>query len=127
MKKLFYLFVIASLVVFSSCKKDKLIKDPSKVSACGVKHPINNLRWLNKIVQDAKKEGTDKYLSIKMAKYNGDTYFHSMLSYSSCWGCIIYNCDGSNVRLQNFTDEQKTELMQALNSKESVVLWGIRI
>jgi len=128
MKKLLYLFVISSLAAFSSCKKDKPIEDPllrnPEASACGVKDPVNNLGWLKKIVQEAKKNETDKYLTIRMAEYNGETYFDSWLSYSSCWGCVIYDCGGSLITSQNFTARQKEELLQALNGESAVTLWG---
>lgn len=128
MKKLFYLFLIASVPAFYSCKKDKPIVDPllrnSEASACGVKDPVNNLGWLKKIVQNAKKEGTDKYVIIRMVDYNGETYFESWLPYSSCMGCNILDCKGRRIDSQNLTSQQRLELIQALNGEESVVLWG---
>ncbi len=128
MKGIFYLFIMLSLAALSSCKKDEPIRDPllrnSDVSACGVKDPVNNLGWLKKIVLEAKKDGSDKYLIIRMADYNGDTYFNSRFPFSSCMGCNIRDCSGNRIDPQNFTIEQKTELMQALNGEKSVVLWG---
>ncbi|ODS82443.1 MAG: hypothetical protein ABS46_08870 [Cytophagaceae bacterium SCN 52-12] len=129
MKKLLYLFVISSLAAFSSCKKNEPIKDPllrnPEASACGIKDPVNNLGWLKKIVQEAKKSETDKYLTIRMAEYNGDTYFESWLSYSSCMGCIIYDCGGSVIKSQNFTTQQRQELLQAMRGESAVTLWGM--
>lgn len=130
MKKLSCLLVMLSLVAFSSCKKDKRIIDPlrlnSEVSACGVKDPVNNLQWLKEIVQEAKKDGSDKYLTITKADYNGNTYFDSWLGYSSCWKCSIFDCGGNRVEKKNFTQQQWGELTQALDGKEAEIVWGRR-
>ncbi len=129
-KYYFYLFAILSLAAFSSCKKDKPMKDPllrnSEASACGVKDPVNNLGWLKKIVQNHKKEGTDRYLIIRMADYNGETYFDTALGYSSCLLCNIVDCTGSRIDWQNFTPQQKEELRSALLKDESIVMFGVR-
>ncbi len=130
MKKLFYLLMMSFLVAYSSCKKEDRIIDQlglnSEATACGVKDPLNNLGWLKKIVQDAKKGGADRYLTISMVDYNGGTYFESWLGYSSCMGCAIYDCGGRTIDFQSITSQQRSELIQALRGDESTVLWGRR-
>lgn len=124
----YYLFLILFLAAFSSCKKDKPIADPlqgnSDVSACGVKDPVNNLAWLKKEILEARKGGTDKYLIVTMAEYNGETYFNSQLAYSSCWVCNIVDCGGNRPDLQHLTKQQREELMAALSWPVGTVVWG---
>lgn len=128
MKKLFYLLMMSFLAAFSSCKKDERIVDPlrlnSEASACGVKDPVNNLKWLKKIIQEAKKDKNDQYLVIRMVDYDGDTYIESRLPYSSCMGCNIFDCKGNRIDSPGFTTPQRLELVQAMNGDESIVLWG---
>lgn len=77
---LFLLFLTAVL----SCKKD--IANPSAdIEICGVKDPINNLAWLKKLVEEAKRNNEEDMLRITAFTYQGKTYINQ---YKMIWSCI---------------------------------------
>lgn len=60
-----------------------------------------------------------------MFNYRGEHYFHYYLGYSSCFGCVVYRCDGQLVDTSDFVRNGKNELLDALSGGIKTTIWGV--
>lgn len=125
--------VIFILMILSfSCKKEKLGKletiekhEAIKASVCDVNYPVRELPWLHKLIEDAKDKKVDKILTIKLVEVNGKPIFSYYLSYSSCMGCINYQCDGSMIDVNKLPAAEIQEFKDKIISGQGkvTILW----
>jgi PBP1b-binding outer membrane lipoprotein LpoB len=96
MKKILLIGIIA--LVLTSCGKDN-----NENIICGVKDPIEDLEWLNKIVSIAMNDTTGNYIgSIYLENYNNNQVFYIDMSLGS--GGLSghwFNCNGSSLTIDN--------------------------
>ena len=121
MKRLCVLLGILSLLL-SGCKDNH---SQENLSACGVKDPVNNVSWLKQLVEEARQEREDSYLTIRMFDFEGQTYFSYYKSYMSCIGCVIYDCNGTRFDFAGFSAGKQQDMIAAIFDENSVVIWGM--
>ncbi|MCF2443155.1 hypothetical protein L0657_04230 [Dyadobacter sp. CY345] len=124
--KIFVIFFL--MILYFSCKKYELEKDTTdaiKASVCDINYPVRELPWLHKLIEDAKDEKVDKILTIKLVEVNGKPIFNYYLSYSSCMGCINYQCDGSMIDVNKLPAAEIQEFKDKIISGQGkvTILW----
>ncbi|WP_234734643.1 hypothetical protein [Tellurirhabdus bombi] len=117
MKRIYFLkslFVPIFLVVVISlsCKKES---DLSPKEACGVRDPLNNLKWLRKKMDQLRQDKEEAITTVILIKVNGQSYIQIYKSYMSCSYCTLYTCEGDPVINQPMTQPFVQELMNPAN------------
>jgi hypothetical protein len=116
-------YLLMLIPIFLSTCEDKF--PGSDVEACGVKDPVHNLSWLNKKINEAKKENQENILTVTMVTVREKQVINYYLSYMSCIGCVSYNCDGTLFDMGSLTDAERMEYQKNIwgDSEKRVVLW----
>lgn len=125
-KSLLLIMTYSSLSLLSACKKD--IEDPlngsSNVEVCGIKDPVNNLKWLSdKMKVYAVGDNADKLNGVVLFEYKGENVLEIQCSICSSTNIHQYKCDGTSydfTNSNNFQDYVK-------NRKKIDVLYGTEI
>ena len=91
------LFLLSVLFIASHCKKDDPIDEKS--SACGVRDPVKNLKWLND--QFRSFVGGPEINGIVLYNYNGNEVIEVQNSLSSSTNMHQYTCNGVKLQLED--------------------------
>lgn len=125
-KSLLLIVTCSSLSLFSACKKD--IEDPlngsSNVEVCGIKDPINNLKWLSdKMKVYTFGDNADKLNGVVLFEYKGENVIEIQCSICSSTNIHQYKCDGTLYDFSNSNNFQD----YVKNRKKIDVLYGTEI
>ncbi|MDI9877237.1 hypothetical protein [Flectobacillus rivi] len=125
-KSLLLIVTCSSLSLFSACKKD--IEDPlngsSNVEVCGIKDPVNNLKWLSdKMKVYTFGDNADKLNGVVLFEYKGENVIEIQCSICSSTNIHQYKCDGTLYDFSNSNNFQD----YVKNRKKIDVLYGTEI
>lgn len=125
-KSLLLIVTCSSLSLFSACKKD--IEDPlngsSNVEVCGIKDPVNNLKWLSdKMKVYTFGDNADKLNGVVLFEYKGENVIEIQCSICSSTNIHQYKCDGTLYDFSNSNNFQD----YVKNRKKIEVLYGTEI
>ncbi|MDI9863430.1 hypothetical protein QM480_03780 [Flectobacillus sp. DC10W] len=125
-KSLLLIMTYSSLSLLSACKKD--IEDPlngsSNVEVCGIKDPVNNLKWLSdKMKVYAVGDNADKLNGVVLFEYKGENVLEIQCSICSSTNIHQYKCDGTLYDFSNSNNFQD----YVKNRKKIDVLYGTEI
>ena len=111
------------LALLLSCKD----KSPgASLELCGVKDPINNLKWLKDMMDQARDKKEEKMITVVAVKLRGETIINYYALYMSCIGCIGYHCDGSRLDMSKYTQEEIQQYRKNIweEKGDRIVLWS---
>jgi|GEM_PF-2888371 len=96
-----------------SCETADYNPEGQPAGACNVKDPVKELAWLNRTVEDFKRNMAlyqGCALTIQQATYQGETVFLITPWGAACCGCsgTLYNCAGEVVKSCPQLDESYT-------------------
>ena len=125
-KSLLLIVTCSSLSLFSACKKD--IEDPlngsSNLEVCGIKDPVNNLKWLSdKMKVYTIGDNADKLNGVVLFEYKGENVIEIQCSICSSTNIHQYKCDGTLYDFSNSNNFQD----YVKNRKRIDVLYGTEI
>jgi hypothetical protein len=125
-KSLLLIVTCSSLSLLSACKKD--IEDPlngsSNVEVCGIKDPVNNLKWLSdKMKVYTFGDNADKLNGVVLFEYKGENVIEIQCSICSSTNIHQYKCDGTLYDFSNSNNFQD----YVKNRKKIDVLYGTEI
>lgn len=125
-KSLLLIVTCLSLSLFSACKKD--IEDPlngsSNVEVCGIKDPVNNLKWLSdKMKVYTFGDNADKLNGVVLFEYKGENVIEIQCSICSSTNIHQYKCDGTLYDFSNSNNFQD----YVKNRKKIDILYGTEI
>lgn len=125
-KSLLLIVTCSSLSLFSACKKD--IEDPlngsSNVEVCGIKDPVNNLKWLSdKMKVYTFGDNAEKLNGVVLFEYKGENVIEIQCSICSSTNIHQYKCDGTLYDFSNSNNFQD----YVKNRKKIDVLYGTEI
>ena len=120
------LMAITSVSLFSACKKN--LEDPlstsSNVEVCGIKDPVNNLKWLSdKMKVYTFGDNADKLNGVVLFEYKGENVIEIQCSICSSTNIHQYRCDGTLYDFNNSNNFQD----YVKNRKKIDVLYGTEI
>ena len=116
------ILLLLLLSLLFACRKE----DPAaELSACGVKDPVRNLRWLRGLIEEAKRNKINNITTISLVEVQGRPVINYYVGYMSCIGCISYYCDGSRVDLSTLTQQELQDYQTNLwgESGKKVIRW----
>ena len=125
-KSLLLIVTCSSLSLFSACKKDT--EDPlngsSNLEVCGIKDPVNNLKWLSdKMKVYTFGDNADKLNGVVLFEYKGENVIEIQCSICSSTNIHQYKCDGTLYDFSNSNNFQD----YVKNRKKIDVLYGTEI
>lgn len=113
--KLTRLSLFFLLVIYLSCDKSDS-PDDNATKICGVTDPVNQLPWLNDLINS--RTSCEMYDGAKIYSYtyNGKQMFYLSNGASSIYICAVsgYNCNGSRfdiVDLNEFASNRTNEIL----------------
>ncbi|NBA76516.1 hypothetical protein GOQ04_13245 [Emticicia sp. ODNR4P] len=120
------LMAITSVSLFSACKKN--LEDPlstsSNVEVCGIKDPINNLKWLSdKMKVYTFGDNADKLNGVVLFEYKGENVIEIQCSTCSSTNTHQYSCDGTLYDFSNPSNFQDF----LISRKKISLLYGTEI
>jgi hypothetical protein len=89
------IMICSGIMLVLSCEKDSLINN-----TCNVKNPVKDLEWMRndiKFIEQLSPEES-QYITITMAKYNGETVFFSIYCDPTIEAVFpVRNCSGVTI------------------------------
>jgi hypothetical protein len=102
-----------------SCEKDSLIDN-----TCNVKNPVKDLEWMRndiKFIEQLSPEES-QYITITMAKYNGETVFFSIYCDPTIEAVFpVRNCSGATIGYWGEIPQEELTDQQVIWKSENCV------
>lgn len=89
------LFFLLILLYLNSCREDTKVEPVNIICACGKEDPINQLGWLNWLVNKSLNDKTGNYLGdIWIISYKGNDVIVTNMMLASGWMYHTFDCEG---------------------------------
>lgn len=117
MERILIILFLSLSCLLGGCEDDKSYYNES-ISACGVKNPQKNIKWLSELIEKAEKDKTLNYFgTIWLEKYKGnDIFVTDMMMGSGGIAYYFFDCEGNSFVPENF-------LEFANNMKKDIIIY----